>query len=88
MGVAKSIFAAVSIWLAGGAVATAQIGSIDAFTATIGAVCRGYAAAQSGMPAAVAFDRCMIERHCRRAASASGYQCPPPTPVAGHGGGL
>ncbi|HEY1260556.1 MAG TPA: hypothetical protein VGF34_15015 [Stellaceae bacterium] len=84
----RPILWTVSIWLASGAGATAQTGSAAAFTATIAGVCRGYAAAQTGMPAALAFERCMIERHCRMAASASGWQCPLPAPVAGHGGGL
>lgn len=85
---ARPVVWAVSIWLASGAVAAAQTGSDAAFTATIEAVCRGYAAAQAGMPIGLAFDRCMAERHCRTVPAAPGWQCPLPAPVAGHGGGF
>ena len=83
------IFWAALIRLAGGAVAAAQQGAGDAaYTATIAAVCRGYAAAQTGMPAGIAFAQCLGERHCRAAPAGPGYRCQLPAPVAGHGGGL
>lgn len=83
------VFRAALIWLAGGAAAAAQQGAGDAaYTATIAAVCRGYAAAQTGMPAALAFAQCLGERHCRATPAGPGYRCPPPAPVAGHGGGF
>jgi hypothetical protein len=79
---------AVGLWLASGAVAAAQTGSVAAFTATVEAVCRGYAAAQTGTPFNAAIGRCMAERHCQPSPGASGYRCPLPAPVAGHGGGF
>ncbi len=79
---------AVGLWLASGGGTAAQTDSVAAFTAAIEAVCRGYAAAQAGMPFELAFDRCMVARHCRTVPGAPGWQCPLPAPVAGHGGGF
>lgn len=79
---------AVALWLACGVSAAAQTDSVAAFTATIEAVCRGYAAAQSGVPFEPAFEQCMAGRHCRKVVGALGWQCPLPAPVAGHGGGF
>jgi hypothetical protein len=55
--------------------------------ATIEAICRQYAAAQTGMPPDLMFSQCMSERHCRPSSGPPGYQCEAPGPMTWHGGG-
>jgi hypothetical protein len=77
--------AAAAIWLMTG-VTDAQTGADAAYTASIEALCRGYAGTQVGLPADFAFRQCMSERHCRVLPGA-GYVCAMPGPMSWHGGG-
>lgn len=78
---------AASIWLVAGIAARGQTQAGAGYDSVIEAICRGYAAAQRGMPADLAFNQCMSERHCRASAEAPGYRCEPPGPMTWHGGG-
>jgi len=85
----QTVVAAALVWLAASAAASAQTGAGDAYgrAAAIEAICRQYAAAQTGMPADLMFRQCMSERHCRVSSGAPGYQCEAPEPMSWHGGG-
>jgi hypothetical protein len=87
VGSVKSALWAALLLLTTGVVASGQTDSDVAYAAMIEALCRGYAAAQVGMPADSAFDQCMLARHCRAAPRPSGYQCEMPQPMSWHGGG-
>jgi hypothetical protein len=67
--------------------ADGQTGSTLSYTDMTLELCRQYAAAVSGMPANLAFDQCMTERHCRVSAGSTLYQCETPGPMSWHGGG-
>jgi hypothetical protein len=77
------------IGLVAGAAAGGQPGSgvADDRAVAIEAICRQYAAAQTGMPADLMFAQCMSERHCRVSSGSPGYQCELPGPMTWHGGG-
>jgi hypothetical protein len=77
------------IWLLAGMAASGQTGPDEAYdrAAAIAAICRQYAALQSGMPADQMFTQCMSERHCRASPGPPGYQCEAPEPMSWHGGG-
>jgi len=85
----QTIAAAALLWLAASAAATAQTGPGATYerTAVIEAICRQYAAAQTGMPADLMFRQCMTERHCRVSSGSPGYRCEAPQPMSWHGGG-
>lgn len=76
------------VWLLAGT-ASEQTGPGAAYdrTTVIEAICRQYAALQTGMPPAQMFNQCMLERHCRASPGASGYYCEIPGPMTWHGGG-
>ena len=83
----RSIFCAALLVLVTGGVASGQTESENAYTAMIETLCRQYAAALVGVPAAPAFDQCMVERHCRLSSGSPGYRCELPQPMSWHGGG-
>ena len=83
----RAAIVAGSIWLVAGIAARGQTRAGAAYDGAIEALCRGYAAAQQGMPADLMFSQCMSERHCRVSAEAPGYRCEPPGPMTWHGGG-
>jgi hypothetical protein len=85
----QTIAAAALIWLAAGTAASGQTGPSAAYdrAAVIEAICRQYAAAQTGMPADLMFRQCMSEQHCRVSPDAPGYRCEAPAPMSWHGGG-
>jgi hypothetical protein len=80
---------AAAIWLALAAAASGQTDTDAAYdgAAATEALCRQYAAAQTGMPADLMFSQCMAERHCRPFPRAPGYRCELPGPMSWHGGG-
>jgi hypothetical protein len=81
--------AAALIWMAANAGAGGQTHQGVAYerAAAIEAICRQYAAAQTGMPADLMFDQCMSERHCRVSPGSPDYRCELPGPMTWHGGG-
>ena len=85
----QTVTGAALVWLAASAAASGQTGPGAAYdrAAVIEAICRQYAAAQTGMPADLMFTQCMTERHCRVSPGARGYQCEAPAPMSWHGGG-
>jgi hypothetical protein len=62
-------------------------GASSSYTAMIVEICQQYATEVVGFPANAAFSQCMLQRHCWRASSSSGYQCEEPGPMTWHGGG-
>src|SRR5215472_14996357 len=74
----QTVVAAALVWLAASAAASAQTGAGDAYgrAAAIEAICRQYAAAQTGMPADLMFRQCMSERHCRPVRQATSAKRP------------
>jgi hypothetical protein len=77
------------LWLVTAAPASGQTGSGGSYNrnAMIMAICRQYAATQTGMPVNLMFNQCMSERHCRVSSEPPGYQCEVPGPLEWHGGG-
>lgn len=71
-----------------GALAQGQNPSGTAYDRMIEGICRQYAVALPGLPAASTFNQCMRERHCYAVPGATGYHCDPPGPEVWHGGGL
>ena len=86
---AKSCAATALIWLVACAAVSEQTGPGVAFdrAAKMEAICRQYAAALTGMPTNLMFNRCMLERDCRVSPGSPGYQCELPGPVTWHDGG-
>jgi hypothetical protein len=80
----RVIFIATIFLCAGGVAPASQA---DDYTAMVQRICRQCAAALTGMPPDMMFDRCMSERHCRVSSGATGYQCELPGPLTWHGGG-
>ena len=58
------------VWLVATNGASAQIGP-GAYDAMVEGICRQSATAQTGMPADLMFDQCMIQRHCRVSSGSS-----------------
>ena len=83
------IAAAALLWLVAGTTASAQPGPGAAYNRAVMiiAICRQYAAAQTGMPANLMFSQCMSGRHCQVSSGPPGYQCEPPGVLQWHGGG-
>jgi len=77
------------LWLVAGAAASGQAdpGVASNRAAAIQAICRQYAAAQTGMPPDLMFNECMSGRHCWVSPGSAGYQCEAPGPMTWHGGG-
>ena len=75
--------AAALIWLVTCSAANGQTGpgGADSYTLMIGAICRQYAAAVTGMPPDLMFAQCMAERHCRISRGSASYYCEPPGPM-------
>lgn len=86
-GAVRPILWAALILLLAGAAASGQTDPEIAYPAAIETLCRQYAAAQVGMPADLAFDQCMLARHCRVSPGSPHYRCELPGPMAWHGGG-
>ena len=80
------LWAALILLLAGTAV-SGQTEPEIADPAAIETLCRQYAAAQVGMPADLAFNQCMLARHCRVSTGSRQYRCELPGPMTWHGGG-
>ena len=74
----------IAVWLIGLMVGAA---AAEDRAAVIGAICRRYAEAVSGMPADLMFRQCMSERHCWVSPGWRNYQCEAPGPLTWHGGG-
>ena len=81
--------AAVVVCLVAGTARSGQTGAGVVYdrAAMTEAICRQYAAAQTGMPKGLMFNQCMSERHCWVSPGSTGYQCEAPGPMTWHGGG-
>ena len=65
------------VWFVGYSTAGGQPSPGDAYSQMIEAVCRGYAAAVTGLPPDLSFAQCMAQRDCFALAGSSVYQCNP-----------
>ena len=77
------LIAALLTWLVTCSAANGQTGpgGADSYTLMIGAICRQYAAAVTGMPPDLMFAQCMAERHCQIFPGSGRYHCEPPGPM-------